>query len=151
MKIALASDHAGFELKQKVLRYLAEKGIEVEDLGPDNPGVVDYPDYAAKVARRVAGAHADMGVLVCGTGVGMMLAANKVPGIRAVPAHDTLTARLGREHNDANVLALGARMLDESAMRRIVDTWLATPFAGGRHERRVGKITRLEPEMEKSS
>ena len=144
MKIALAADHAGFALKEKVREYLRTKGLEVEDFGPVSADPVDYPDFAEKVASRVADRQADFGVLVCGTGLGMMLAANKVPGIRAVPANDTLSARMAREHNDANVLTLGSRMIDEGTMRKIVDTWLSTPFAGGRHERRVEKIGAID-------
>ncbi len=143
MKIALASDHAGFDLKEKVRLYLLGKGIEVEDFGPTLPNPVDYPDYAEKVATSVAAQNADYGILVCGTGLGMMLAANKVPGIRAVPCNDTLAAHFARSHNNGNVLTLGGRLLDEDAMRRIVDTWLSTPFEGGRHERRVEKISAI--------
>ena len=144
MKIALAADHAGFALKEQVGEYLRTKGLEVEDLGPTSTEPVDYPDFAEKVATRVAAKQADYGVLVCGTGLGMMLAANKVPGIRAVPANDTLSARMAREHNDANVLTMGGRMIDEATMRKIVDTWLSTPFAGGRHERRIEKIQAID-------
>jgi ribose 5-phosphate isomerase B len=118
--------------------------LEVEDYGASNAERVDYPDFAEKVAARVAAKQADYGVLVCGTGIGMMLAANKVPGIRAVAAHDTISARMAREHNNANVLALGGRMIDAATMRRIVDTWLATPFAGGRHQQRLQKIETLD-------
>jgi ribose 5-phosphate isomerase B len=143
-RIALASDHAGFPLKEAVRRYVESKGIEVDDLGPATTDPVDYPDYAEKVALRVAARQADYGVLVCGTGLGMMLAANKVPGIRAVPCNDTLSARFARSHNNGNVLTMGGRLLDEAAMRKIVDTWLATPFEGGRHERRVEKITAID-------
>lgn len=144
MKIALASDHAGFDLKEKVRLHLQRKGIDVEDLGPPVPNPVDYPDYAEKVATRVAAQEADYGILICGTGLGMMLAANKVPGIRAVPCNDTLAAHFARSHNNGNVLTLGGRLLDEEAMQRIVDTWLSTPFEGGRHERRVEKINAID-------
>jgi ribose 5-phosphate isomerase B len=144
MKIALAADHAGFALKEKVREYLVSLGQEVEDYGPSNTERVDYPDFAEKVAARVAGKQADYGVLVCATGTGMMLAANKVPGIRAAAANDTISARMAREHNNANVLTLGGRMIDAATMRQIVDTWLSTPFAGGRHQRRVEKIAALE-------
>ena len=144
MKIVVAADHVGFALKQQVLEYLKGRGLEVEDCGPANAESVDYPDFAEKVAARVAARQADCGVLVCGTGIGMMLAANKVPGIRAVAANDTLSARMAREHNDANVLTMGARMIDGAAMRQIVDAWLSTPFAGGRHQRRVEKIEALD-------
>ena len=144
MKIIVAADHVGFGLKEKALEYLKSRGVEVEDCGPSNAEPVDYPDFAEKVAARVAAKQADYGVLVCGTGIGMMLAANKVGGVRAVAANDTISARLAREHNDANVLTLGARMIDAATMRQIVDTWLSTPFAGGRHERRLRKIETLE-------
>ncbi|HXX24469.1 MAG TPA: ribose 5-phosphate isomerase B [Terriglobia bacterium] len=144
MKIVVAADHVGFPLKNNVLEYLKSQGLEVEDYGTSSAERVDYPDYAQKVAAHVAAKQADYGVLVCGTGIGMMLAANKVPGIRAVAANDTISARLAREHNDANILTLGARMIDAAAMRQIVDTWLTTPFAGGRHERRLQKIDALE-------
>jgi ribose 5-phosphate isomerase B len=143
-RIALAADHVGFALKEKVREYLQSKGLEVEDFGPSSAEPVDYPDFAEKVATRVAAKQADYGVLVCGTGLGMMLAANKVPGIRAVPANDTLAARTAREHNDANVLTMGSRMIDEATMKKVVDTWLSTEFAGGRHQRRVQKIAALD-------
>jgi ribose 5-phosphate isomerase B len=144
MKIALAADHVGFALKEKIREYLKSQGLEVEDYGPSNSARVDYPDFAEKVAARVAAKQADYGVLVCGTGIGMMLAANKVPGIRAVAANDTISARMAREHNNANVLTLGGRMIDAATMHQIVDTWLSTPFAGGRHQRRLEKIETLE-------
>jgi ribose 5-phosphate isomerase B len=140
MKIALAADHVGFGLKEKVCEYLKSQGLDVEDYGPSNSERVDYPDFAEMVAAQVAAKQADFGVLVCGTGIGMMLAANKVPGIRAVAANDTISARMAREHNNANVLTMGGRMIDAATMRQIVDTWLSTPFAGGRHQRRVEKI-----------
>jgi ribose 5-phosphate isomerase B len=144
MKIALAADHVGFALKEKVREYLKSQGVEVEDFGTTSLQPVDYPDFAEKVAARVAAKEADYGVLVCGTGLGMMIAANKVPGIRAVAAHDTLCARMAREHNNANILTLGGRMIDAAAMRQIVDTWLRTPFAGGRHQRRMEKIEAID-------
>jgi len=144
MKIVVAADHIGFGLKQQVLEHLKSQGLEVEDCGPSNTEPVDYPDFAEKVAAQVAAKQADRGVLVCGTGIGMMLAANKVPGIRAVAANDTLSARMAREHNDANILTMGARMIDAAGMRQVVDAWLATPFAGGRHERRVQKIEAID-------
>jgi len=134
----------GFALKEKVREYLKGRGLEVEDYGPWSAERVDYPDFAEKVAARVSAKQADYGVLVCGTGLGMMIAANKVPGVRAVAVNDTVCARLAREHNNANVLTLGARMIDPDAMRQIVDTWLATPFAGGRHQRRTEKIEAID-------
>lgn len=143
-KIALGADHAGFDLKEKVRRYLTRQGYEVEDLGARSTDSVDYPDYAEKVATRVAAKQAGFGVLVCGTGLGVAMAANKIPGIRAAPCNDTISARLAREHNNANVLTMGGRLVDEATAHKILDTWLATPFAGGRHQRRVEKITALE-------
>jgi ribose 5-phosphate isomerase B len=144
LKIALGADHAGFELKEKVRQYLVRQGYEVEDHGTASTESVDYPDFAEKVANRVAARDATFGVLVCGTGLGMELAANKVPGVRATPCNDTLSARLAREHNDANVLTLGGRLIDEATARKILDTWLSTPFGGGRHERRVAKIAAID-------
>jgi len=143
MKIALAADHAGFALKEKTREYLKRKGLEVEDLGPANAEPVDYPDFAEKVAVRVAAKQADYGVLICGTGIGMEMAANKIPGIRAAAASNTISARMAREHNNANILTMGGRMIDEAAMHQIVDTWLSTAFDGGRHQRRVEKIEAL--------
>ncbi len=144
MKIALASDHAGFELKEKVSAYLTSIGIEVENLGTHTLDRVDYPEFAEKVAARVANHEALYGILVCGTGLGMMLAANKVPGIRAVPANDSVSARMAREHNDANILTMGGRLIDEARMKNIIDTWLSTEFAGGQHAVRLHKIDAIE-------
>lgn len=153
MRIALGSDHAGFALKEKVREYLRSKGLEVEDYGTGDTQRVDYPDFAEKVAAQVSAKQADYGVLVCGTGIGMMLAANKVPGIRATVANDTVSARMAREHNNANVLTMGGRMIDESTMHQVVDTWLSTSFAGGRHELRVQKINKIDEQyhLEKKS
>jgi ribose 5-phosphate isomerase B len=142
--IALASDHAGLPLKEKVREYLVRKGFEVQDLGTHSLDRVDYPDYAEKVAVQVSGGQADCGILVCGTGLGMMLAANKIPGIRALPCNDTISAYFARSHNNGNILALGSRLLDEATMQKIIDTWLATPFAGGRHGLRVEKIDAID-------
>jgi ribose 5-phosphate isomerase B len=144
MKIVVAADHVGFDLKEKVREYLKSQGLEVADYGTSNAEPVDYPDFAEKVAVQVAAKQADYGVLVCGTGIGMMLAANKVPGIRAVAANDTISARMAREHNNANVLTMGARLIDAAIMRQIVDTWLSTPFAGGRHARRLQEIEAID-------
>jgi len=143
-KIALGADHAGFALKEKVRAYLVSKGYSVEDEGTHSTESVDYPDFAEKVAERVAAGQADFGILMCGTGLGVAMAANKVPGIRAAPCNDTISARLAREHNNANVLAMGGRLLDEATAEKILDTWLSTPFAGGRHERRVEKIAAID-------
>ncbi len=142
--IALASDHAGFELKEKVRAYLTRKGFDVQDLGPQSAASVDYPDYAEKVAGQVAHGQVDIGILVCGTGLGMSLAANKVPGIRALPCNDTVSAHFARAHNNGNVLTMGSRLLDEATMQKVVDTWLATPFEGGRHEDRLKKIEAID-------
>ncbi len=144
LRIAVGSDHAGFPLKEKVREYLVSRGYEVEDHGTESAESVDYPDYAEKVATRVAAKEVNFGVVVCGTGIGVAISANKVPGIRAAPCNDTLTARMAREHNDANVLTLGGRVVDEAAARKILDVWLATPFAGGRHQRRVDKIAAID-------
>jgi ribose 5-phosphate isomerase B len=144
LRIAVGSDHAGFALKEKVRKYLVNQGFQVEDLGTRSADSVDYPDFAEKVATRVAAKEAKFGVLICGTGLGMAMSANKIPGIRATPVTDTISACLAREHNDANVLALGARITDEATAEKILDTWLWTPFGGGRHARRVQKIDAID-------
>ena len=143
-KIALGSDHAGFSLKEKVRDYLIAQGYGVSDQGTSGLDSVDYPDFAEKVAECVTARAADFGVLVCGTGLGMAMAANKVPGIRAATCTDTISAHFARAHNDANVLTMGGRVTDEATARKILDTWLATPFEGGRHERRVIKILDID-------
>src|SRR5438094_7162046 len=137
MKIALGADHAGFELKEKIKRYLVEKGMIVEDHGTNSAQSVDYPDYAFFVAEQVAIGKAEYGILVCGSGIGMSIAANKVHGIRAAHVTSDIEAQLSREHNDANVLAIGGRALDENTAQKIIDRWLSTEFAGGRHQQRV--------------
>lgn len=144
MKIAIGSDHAGYSLKEQLRRRLAEKGNEVVDFGTTSPESTDYPDYAAKVAHEVAAGRADRGILVCSTGVGMSIAANKVPGIRAALATNPEEVHLTRAHNDANILTLGARFSNIDASTELVDVFLRTPFDGGRHQRRVDKITALE-------
>jgi ribose 5-phosphate isomerase B len=144
MKIALGADHAGFELKEKIRGYLQQKGIIVDDRGTKSSESVDYPDYARLVGEDVINKRADFGILVCGSGIGMSIAANKVPGIRAVNAHDETEAQLAREHNDANILTLGGRFLDENTAQKIIDKWLNTSFAGGRHGQRVEKIAAIE-------
>jgi ribose 5-phosphate isomerase B len=144
MKIAIGADHAGFELKQKIKQALEQKGIQVADQGTVSNDAVDYPDFARKVGEQVAQKQAEFGILVCGSGIGMAIAANKVPGVRAANVSSEYEAQMSREHNDANVLALGARILDEATALKIVDTWLQTQFAGGRHQRRVDKITEIE-------
>lgn len=146
MKISIASDHAGFEQKQALKAYLEEKGHEVTDRGPDSDERVDYPDFAALVAHDVAAGAAERGVLVCGTGIGMAVAANKVRGIRAANVTSPVFASLAREHNDANVVAVSGRFVDLATNREIVDAFLSTGFGGGRHAGRVEKIAALENE-----
>jgi ribose 5-phosphate isomerase B len=139
-RIALGCDHAAFGLKQKLRVYLQGQGYEVSDQGTDSTAAVDYPDFARKVAEEVAARRADFGVMICATGLGTAMTANKVAGVRAAPCNDTLSARFARSHNNANVLTLGARLIDASTAQKILDVWLTTPFEGGRHQRRVDKI-----------
>lgn len=142
--IALGADHAGFALKEDVKAWLGERGYRVLDFGTASPDAVDYPDYAVPVAEAVASGQAAQGVLVCGTGIGMAMAANKVPGVRAAACGDPQTARLSREHNNANVLTLGGRTTAREAAIEILTVWLDTGFAGGRHRRRLEKLAALE-------
>ena len=144
MKVALGADHAGYEEKERLKPVLNELGIEFEDFGAVSTDSVDYPDFAAKVARKVADGEFDQGLLVCGSGTGMAIAANKVHGVRAAVAWNEETARLAREHNDANVLSVGARTTPESEIPKIVRAWFETKFAGGRHQQRIEKIRELE-------
>jgi ribose 5-phosphate isomerase B len=144
MTIALGADHAGFALKQDLKSWLAGRGVEVLDFGTHSTASVDYPDFAVAVGRAVQERRAERGVLVCGSGVGMAIAANKVPGIRAAVAVDVETARLCRAHNDTNVLTLGARITSPEAAVDIVQAWLEAEFEGGRHARRVAKLAQLE-------
>ena len=146
MKIAIASDHAGYEEKERLKPLLNELGIQFEDLGTVSEESVDYPDYARKVGDEVAQGHVDQGLLVCGSGTGMAIAANKVPGVCAAVAWNEETARLAREHNDANVLSLGAWVTPAEELPRIVRAWFAAKFAGGRHTQRVEKIREIEKE-----
>jgi len=146
MKIAIASDHAGYEEKERLKPLLSELGIQFEDLGTVSEESVDYPDYARKVGEEVARGNVEQGLLVCGSGTGMAIAANKVPGVRAAVAWNEQTARLAREHNDANVLTLGARVTPPEELPKIVRAWFKAKFAGGRHKRRVEKIREIEKE-----
>jgi len=146
MKIAIGADHAGFELKESLRSQLQQAGHEVVDFGTDSLQSVDYPDFASKVAHDVANGDAERGILVCSTGVGMSMAANKVDGIRAALGTIPDEVQLTRRHNDANVLTLGARYLDTPKAMELVDVFLGTEFEGGRHARRVGKIAELENE-----
>jgi ribose 5-phosphate isomerase B len=142
--VAVGADHAGFHLKEAVKAWLLGRGHDVRDFGTDSTESVDYPDYAAAVATAVSRGAADRGVLVCGTGIGMAIAANKIAGIRATPCPDEASARISRQHNDTNVLALGARTTSDAAAIAIVGAWLETAFEGGRHNRRLDKVAALE-------
>jgi len=148
MRIAVGSDHRGYAIKTKVLELLARMGQEVVDAGTHDTSSVDYPDIAAIVAHKVSSGEVDRGILICGTGIGMCIAANKISGVRAAPCHDDLTAEMSRRHNDLNVLCLSADMLGEKLIDRMIDIWLKTPFEGGRHARRVEKISGLEEHLE---
>lgn len=139
--IAFASDHGGYDLKQVLLEDLRAKGFDVLDLGTNGPESVDYPDYAGLMAKAIADGKAGRGVLICGSGIGISIAANRYPHIRAALVHDGLTARLSRLHNDANVIAMGGRILGVELARDCLDIFLNTEFEGGRHERRVAKMS----------
>lgn len=144
MKIAVGNDHRGVAVKQRVLGLLAELGHTVLDLGANSPASVDYPDYAIPVAEAVRSGQVDRGILICGTGHGMCIAANKVPGIRAVNCRDVIDAELSRRHNDANVMCLSADLIGEEHIDKMIRTWLVTDFEGGRHARRTDKIAAYE-------
>ena len=144
MKIAIACDHGALELKLAVKEHLLEKGIEVCDFGTDSLASCDYPDFVAPAAKAVAAGECDKGIVLCSTGIGVSIAANKVKGIRCALLHDKMSARLTRQHNDTNMMALGAACVGEKLALEIVDTWLDTEFEGGRHQRRVDKIKALE-------
>jgi ribose 5-phosphate isomerase B len=147
MKIAVGSDHRGVRIKGQILSQLAELGHEGIDAGPSESESVDYPDFATKVARAVSCKDVDRGILICGTGMGMAITANKFPGVRAVTCHDDVTAEMSRRHNDANIMCLSADMLGDRLLGRIVDLWMRTEFEGGRHQRRIEKILQLENEL----
>ena len=144
MKIAIGSDHRGYEAKRRLVTFLRSLQHEVLDVGPEGMDSVDYPDFAFEVSRAVSEGRVQFGILICGTGIGMCIAANKVPGVRAAPCHDSITAEMSRRHNDANVLCLSADLLGEELIDRMVRIWLQTEFEGGRHARRVDKITKYE-------
>lgn len=144
MKIAIGSDHAGYELKEKIKAFLKEKNLEILDAGTNNSDSVDYPDYAERVAEAVASDRFDRGIIVCGSGIGVAMTANKIPGIRAAVCNDVESARLSRQHNDANVLTMGGRVIDLKEAKKIINTWLKTEFMGGRHLIRLAKIAKLE-------
>src|SRR5712671_4722050 len=143
-RIAIGSDHAGFLVKEAIRKYLQAAGYVVDDQGTSSEESVDYPDYGRAVGERVASKEADLGIAVCGSGIGISIAANKVPGIRAALAHDVMTARLAREHNDANVLALGGRIVTPEAAVEMVQTFLTTAYLRGRHQLRLDKIAAME-------
>src|SRR5713101_7463466 len=147
MKIAIGSDHRGFEAKRRLVAFLKQFGHEVIDVGASGPESVDYPDYAFQVAQAVSEQRVERGILICGTSIGMCIAANKVKGVRAAPCHDSITAEMSRRHNNANVLCLSADLLGEELIDRMARIWLETEFEGGRHARRVEKITRFESEQ----
>jgi len=146
VKIAVGSDHAAFEHKQFIVSELRDEGHDVIDLGTDSAEAVDYPDFAKDVGRTVARGEVERGILLCGTGLGMCMSANKVHGIRAAACHDEYTTIMSRSHNDVNVLCLGGRVLDQNQAMQLIHLWLRTPFEGGRHQRRVDKIMQIEEE-----
>lgn len=143
MRIAVGSDHAGFHMKQALAQHLRDTGHEVIDCGTHSEDRVDYPDFGAAVGRAVSGGEAEAGLCVCGTGIGIAIAANKIPGIRAAVVHDATSARLSREHNDANVICLGERLIGPAVARDALDAWMEATFEGGRHEGRVAKLDAL--------
>jgi ribose 5-phosphate isomerase B len=140
MKIALGADHAGYPMKEKVKAFLQELGVAFEDLGTHNEASVDYTDFAKAVARSVSDGSCERGILICGTGLGMSMAANRFPGVRAALANDLFSAIMSRRHNDANILVMGGRLIGDTLARQLVETWLETPFEGGRHQRRLEKM-----------
>lgn len=148
MKIALGSDHGGFRLKEAIKKDLVEKGYEVEDFGSTSTDSCDYPDFAIPVAKKVASGEFDRGILICGTGIGIGIVANKIKGVRAALCHDTFSAQATRNHNDANVLTMGERVVGEGLALKIVETFLNSDFEAGRHQRRIDKITALEAAWE---
>lgn len=144
MKIAISSDHGGNTLRREIVQLLDERNVDYVDFGPESDASVDYPDYATPVAKGVAAGEFDRGILICGTGIGMSIAANKMKGIRCALVHDVFSAKATRGHNDSNVLAMGERVIGPGLAREIVDAWLGTEFEGGRHERRIKKLMDLE-------
>lgn len=144
MRVALASDHGGVNIRKEIAKVMDELGIEYVDFGCDCSTSVDYPDYALPVAEKVAKGEFDKGILICGTGIGMSIAANKVKGIRAALVHDTFSAKVTREHNDSNILTMGERVIGPGLAREIAEVWLTGEFEGGRHANRIGKITDYE-------
>ena len=148
--VGIASDHGGYELKEAIYQHLLDQDYQVVNLGCFDESSVDYPDYALKLGESLKEGEFDRGILVCGTGIGISIAANKIPGIRAALCHDIYTAQMAREHNDANVLALGGRITGKNISLRIVDTFMSTKFGEGRHKKRVEKISEIEQKYKKS-
>jgi ribose 5-phosphate isomerase B len=148
MRIALAADHAGYLLKDELVRWLRGQGHEVTDLGTNGPDSVDYPEYGATLARAIAAGHAERGIAVCGSGIGISIAVNREPACRCARVDDPLSAALAREHNDANVLAMGARLIGSDMAKACVAAFLGTDFAGGRHQRRVDQLSKLLQESD---
>lgn len=146
MKIAIGSDHAGFEIKEKIKEQLKSMDFEVEDFGTSATDSVDYPDFGAAVGKAVSSGKADDGIVVCGSGIGICIAANKIDGVRAAQAWNEETAKLSRQHNNANVLSIGARVIPENEIPKIVNAWFEAKFEGGRHQGRLDKISGLEKE-----
>ncbi|PLY03351.1 MAG: ribose 5-phosphate isomerase B [Desulfuromonas sp.] len=145
--LAIGSDHGGYELKCAIIELFQERKIDYVDFGTNGPDSVDYPDFGAKVAKAVAAGDADAGVVICGTGIGISIAANKVQGIRAALVHDEFTAQMAKEHNNANILAMGGRVLSPETGKRLVGIWLDTEYEGGRHQKRLDKISAIEQEQ----
>ena len=143
-KIAIASDHAGFDLKESVIAFLLHEGWEVDDLGPENSDSVDYPDYGIKLAKTVLDNKVERGIVICGTGIGMSIVVNRFPGLRGTLCSDLYTAKLCRQHNDSNILIMGGRVVGKGLAHEIVKTWLDTPFEGGRHGKRIEKIEKID-------
>lgn len=147
MKVAVACDHRGYAVKQRIAAQVSDRGHEVIDFGTDNPKPCDYPDFAIPAAKAVALGLADRGILIDGSGIGMSIIANKIPGIRAAICHDELTAEISRRHNNANILCFAADLLGDELIRRTIDAWLLTPFEAGRHARRLDKLAQLERQL----
>jgi ribose 5-phosphate isomerase B len=147
MKVAIACDHRGYAVKQRIAAQIMDRGHELIDFGTDNAKACDYPDYGIPAAKAVALGHADRGILIDGSGIGMSILANKLPGVRAAICHDELTAEISRRHNNANILCFAADLLGDELIRRIIDAWLLTPFEQGRHSRRVDKLLQLERQL----
>ncbi|MCF6265346.1 MAG: ribose 5-phosphate isomerase B [Desulfuromusa sp.] len=142
--LVIGSDHGGYELKKSILELLRKRGVNCADFGTDGSDSVDYPDYAAKVASAVSSGEAELGILICGTGIGMSISANKFPGVRAALVHDDFTAQMAREHNNANILVMGGRVLTPDQGKRLVEIWYDAKYEGGRHQKRLDKISVIE-------